>query len=206
MTDTHQAVLNALGCDDLDTLVPQSFLDRFGLDTPRQYGMVCADVKASAEELQGLGCSPFLRIKSDIKGWWERDGSPNNGGSRKTVTTDAAFGYSNGQQVELLGPGANSTLYTDKIPADGSIALHHVCVMQFGIEDIERHLNEAGYPTHISGDVGGGPFKTRFRYFDTREELGFWLEVCEYALFGRHAPPSEGFITFFAKLQNRGKK
>ena len=51
--------------------------------------------------------------------------------------------------------------------------------------------------------VNLGLLSTRFAYFDTRDHLGFWLEIAQYRLFGRHRPPTEAFITRLAGLQRR---
>ena len=191
----HEKILAALGCNDLSTLIPQRFLDQFGLNAPSQYGMICRDVPTGIQQLESLGTSPFFHLKAKVKGWREA-------GETKTVGTDAAFGYTQGQQIELLGPGENTNLYTDTMPSDNSIKLHHICVLQFGLDNIEAQLNTAGYATHIAGDVGKkGIYRTRFRYFDTRAELGFWLEVTEYETLGKHSPPSEGLITSVANIQ-----
>ena len=109
--------------------------------------------------------------------------------------------------ILFLGPGENTRFYLDKIPADGSIALHHVCVYQTGIAKLEQKLNAAGYPTALSGHTGiPGVFTTRFKYFDTREVLGFYLEITEYKLFGMSAVPGERIISTIARLQNRSAR
>jgi hypothetical protein len=129
---------------------------------------------------------------------WKEYGQP------KEAYAEMALGYSNGQQIELLGEGKNINIYKEKIPADGSIALHHVCVFQEDIVELERRLNGAGFPTAGSGHIGiSGLYTTCVRYIDTRETLGIYLEMVEYRLLGRHSPPGEKLITALAKLQKR---
>jgi hypothetical protein len=114
-----------------------------------------------------------------------------------------ALGYLAEQQIEVLGPGQNTQFYRDKIPADGALTLHHVCCMQNNFEELKQRLPAAGYPLYLQGGVNLGILSTYFAYFDTRERLGFWLEIAQYRLLGRHRPPSEGFITRLANLQRR---
>lgn len=194
---SHDAVLSMLGCADLSILIPASFLKQFELNEPGQYGMVCANVSQQVARLEAVGSGPFLSMKQTIKRWTE-------GGSTKPVDCDCALGYSNGQQIELLGPGKGTRLYSDAIPSDGTIKLHHVCVMQKGIDKIEARLNAAGFPTHVSLEVGlRGLYSIRVKYFDTREELGFFLEVGQYTTLGVHAPMGERLITGLANLSTR---
>ncbi|MEH6550196.1 MAG: VOC family protein [Pseudomonadales bacterium] len=196
----HDKVLEAMGCDDLSTLIDPEFLAEYGLGPAGQYGMVCQDVLANIALLESLGARPFVHDVRQAPNWSEH-------GIAKDVTTDFALGYSNHQQIELLGPGVNTTMYSDKIPDDGTIALHHVCVFQNDIAGMEKRLNQAGYPTVVSGHIGiGGLYTTRYKYFETRAELGFYLELCEYRLFGLQATPGEKIISGIGSMQKRFAK
>ena len=135
-----EQVLAALGgIPDLAGLIPADFLSRFGLDTPTQYGIVCQDVRAGIRRLEVLGAGPFLYTEARPPGWTE-------GGERKSVRTQMSLGYVEHEQIELLGPGENTTLYREKIPADGSFALHHVGIAQLGLDRVHAALTAAGYP------------------------------------------------------------
>lgn len=191
---SRRQVIAALGGRSLDKLVPQAFLDEFDLVTPGQYGMVCEDVDAEMRALEALGCTPFVHANMDAPGWTEY-------GEKKRVKVDMAMGYTNGEQVELLGPGVNTDFYRDAIPADGVLTLHHVCCFQNDIDRLKKVLPGAGYPLCLEGGINIGLLSTRFAYFDTRDDLGLWLEVTQYRLLGRHRPPTESFITRLAKLQ-----
>lgn len=193
----HSHVMDLLGCNDLGDIIDPAFLSEFNLVSPGQYGMVCRDVGAQVAALEARGAGPFIHAHTPGPNWTEW-------GERKEVQTELALGYSNGQQIELLGPGEGTNFYLEKIPDDGSIALHHVCVFQHRIFDIEQRLNAAGYPTCLSGHIGVNKlYTTRFKYFDTRDELGIYLEVCEYEMLGRHSPPGEGLIGAIGSLQKR---
>lgn len=194
---SHAAVLELMGVDNLDSLVSDAFLKSFAINPPSQYGMVCEDVKAKAAELEALGAGPFLCTNTPLPNWTER-------GVARECRNDMALGYSNGQQIELLGPATGTSFYKEKIPADGSLALHHVCILQQGIGDIEKRFNDAGFVTLVQGRVGiNNIYTTCFKYFDTREALGFYIEITEYEIFGWHCPPGEKLISGLAKLKNR---
>jgi hypothetical protein len=193
---SHSEIARALGgVADLDTLVPEAFLARFRLARPGQYGMVREDVRAGIRELEALGAGPFLHVVTRPPGWVEH-------GKRKSVVTEMALGYAGGQQIELLGPGENTTLYSEKIPADGGTALHHVGIYEHGIDRLREELPRAGFPTVVDMGLVLGPFySVQVSYFDTRDELGFYLEILDFRMFGRSAPLGEGLISSIARLQ-----
>ncbi len=196
---SHQKVLEHMGCGDLTTLVDREFLAAHGLSEPMQYGMACGDVDAQLEKLEALGAGPFLRAHPDGPGWTEY-------GVKKTVKIDLALGYSNGQQVELLGAGEGTNFYSDKIPEDGGIVLHHICTSQ-DISELEPRMNAAGFPTIIEQDAGvKGLLTMKVRYFDTQAAVGIYVEVIEWRLFGRLVHPGEKLMTRLAKMQRKSSK
>ena len=196
----REEIVTALGGRSLGRLVPLDFLARFGLSLPAQYGMVCADVGAEVARLEALGSTPFFHAKLDAPGWTEA-------GQKKKVRVEMALGYTRGdqhdEQIELLGPGENTDFYVDAIPDDGALTLHHVCCNQNNIDELKWALPRAGYPLYLEGGVNAGLISTRFAYFDTRDQLGFWLEIAQYRVLGRHRPPTEAFVTGLARLQRR---
>jgi hypothetical protein len=202
-------IIAALGGRDFGELIPGDFLARFGLSKPSQYGMVCADVGAEITRLESLGTTDFFHAHMGAPGWteyWE-----NKGGEKKQVKVEMALGYTfadpaareGAEQIELLGPGENTSFYTDAIPEGGALTLHHVCCNQNNIEELKALLPEAGYPLYLQGGVNIGLLSTYFAYFDTREELGFFLEIAQYRLLGKHRPPTESFISRLSRLQRR---
>jgi hypothetical protein len=185
------------GIADLDSLVPNAFCARFDLGRPGQYGMVCRDVRAGIEELEALGSGPFLHVTTSPPGWTER-------GMKKSVVTEMALGYADHQQIELLGPGKNTDLYSEKIPSHGGINLHHVGFFAFGIERLRDELPDAGYPVVVDLGMRIGPlYSVAVSYFDTREELGFYLEILDFRLLGRPSPLTEGLVSGIGRVQKR---
>ncbi len=189
-------VLAAMGgIPDLSELVPPSFRERFGLAEPSQYGMVCADVRAGISRLEAAGAEPFLFARTGPPNWTER-------GEPRPVRVDTALGYVDHQQIELLGHGTHTDVYSEKIPADGSLALHHVGIHQLGIERVRGELAAAGYERVVDIHMAIGPFySVDVSYFDTRDELGVHLEILQFVRFGRHAPLAERTITNLGRLQ-----
>lgn len=192
----REELLSALGGTALGELVPLEFLSRSGLSLPAQYGMVCADVAAQAGRLEALGSTPFVRARLRAPGWTE-------GGARKKVSVEMALGYSGSEQIELLGPALNTRFYSDTIPADGALALHHVCCYQNNLDRLRRQLPRAGYALHLEGGLNVGLLSIRFACFDTRDQLGFWLKIAQFRFLGRHRPPTQAFVSRLARLQRR---
>jgi len=193
---SHAAIVERLGGTDLEQLVDWEFLHEFGLSTPGQYGMVSGDVAADIAALEALDSTPFIHVNMAAPNWTEQ-------GELRDVKVEMAMGYTGDQQIEILGAGQGTSFYTDKIPADGALTLHHACCFENNIEELKARLPDAGYPLYLEGGVNLGVLSTYFAYFDTRERLGFWLEIGQYRLFGRHRPPTESFITRLARLQRR---
>ena len=192
----HEDIVDALGGKTLGELIPQDFLARFGLDYPVQYGMVCADVRAQADRLEELGASPFVHVSTAASGWKEL-------GLSKDVILEMALGQSDDQQIKLSGPGHNTRFFADAIPADGSMALHHVCCMPDDLDELRRRLPLAGYPLYVEGGSRRGLLSGRYASFDTRDQFGFWLELVEYRFLGRKTSPAEGSTSSLARLQQR---
>lgn len=191
-----QDVLTAMGgLRDLSELIPSSFRERFGLEAPSQYGMVCADVRAGIARLEEAGADPFLFARTGPPNWTER-------GERRPVRVDTALGYVEHQQIEILGHGTHTDIYSEKIPEDGSLALHHVGIHQLGIERVRADLAAAGFEAAVDIHMAiGSLYTVDVTYFDTRDELGVYLEVLQFLRFGRHAPLAERTITNLGRLQ-----
>jgi hypothetical protein len=196
---SRDAVIAQLGGVDLSDRIDPDFRKEFGLVTPGQYGMVAGDVAAEIGQLESLGCTPFIHAHMGAPGWTEQ------GESRK-VRVEMAMGYTGDQQIEILGAGENTDFYRDTIPANGALTLHHVCCMQNNIAELKQALPKAGFPLYLEGGTNLGVISTYFAYFDTRERLGFWLEIAQYRVLGRHRPPTEAFISRLARLQHHFSK
>ncbi len=193
---SREAIVEQLGGTELSRLIDADFLNEFSLSTPGQYGMVTGDVASEIKALEALDSTPFIHVNMAAPNWTEQ-------GEVRDVKVEMAMGYVGDDQIELLGAGQGTSFYTDKIPADGALTLHHVCCFQNNIAELKERLPAAGYPLYLHGGVNLGILSTYFAYFDTRERLGFWLEIGQYRLLGRHRPPTEAFITRLARLQRR---
>jgi hypothetical protein len=185
------------GVPDLASLIPRSFRARFQLAEPIQYGMVCRDFPEKIARLEALGAGPFVHGKVRLPGWRER-------GVARKVLNEVALGFCANQQIELLGPGTNTNHYSEKIPTDGGFALHHVGITQLGLEASRRAFADAGIEAVVELGMRIGPlYSVAVAYFDTRNELGFYVEILEFRSLGRHVPPGEGLISAIGGLQRR---
>jgi hypothetical protein len=187
------SVASLLGVDALDLLVAKDFLHDFGLAAPAQYGMVAADVTGAADALETAGAGPFLRASLPAPNWVEA-------GETRKVRTELAIGYSDTEQIEVLGAGTGTDFYSDRIASDVALTLHHVGMFQLDVADSAERLNLAGYQTAVEGGIGLGIYSTRFAYFDTRAELGFYLEIVAFEFLGRHVPPGPTAIANLARV------
>jgi len=102
-----------MGVADLNTLVDPGFLAQLDLNQPGQYGVVCADIRAAIVRLEAVGVGPFVYANTRGPNWVEC-------GDTRDCRIEMAMGYSDHQQIELLGPGSGTDLYRGKIPSDGS--------------------------------------------------------------------------------------
>ncbi len=197
MTVKDEVLAAMGGVPDLTSLIPASFRARFHLAEPMQYGMVCRDFPEKIARLEALGAGPFVHGKVGQPGWREH-------GVARRVRNEVALGYCTNQQIELLGPGTNTEHYAEKIPADGGFALHHVGIAQLGLAASRRAFAEAGIEAVVELGLKMGPlYSMEVAYFDTRDELGFYVELLEFRSFGRHVPLGEGLISVIGRLQRR---
>jgi hypothetical protein len=185
------------GVPDLTGLIPASFRARFHLAEPMQYGMVCRDLPDKIARLEALGAGSFVHGEVGFPGWREH-------GVARKVRNEVAVGYCANQQIELFGPGTNTDVYAEKLPADGGFALHHAGIAQLGLAASRRAFAEAGIEAVVEVGLKIGPlYSVEAAYYDTRHELGFYVELVEFRSFGRHVPLGEGLISAIGGLQRR---
>jgi len=136
---------------------------------------------AKATSAEPSAVAPFLGARVPAPGWVED-------GQKRRCKLDFALGAAGESQIEFLGPGQGTTFYSDALQGAEHV-LHHVGVYQTGSREIERHLNAAGYRTVVAGGLRLGPLlAVEFKYFDTRDELGCYLETLDFEMGGRQLP------------------
>ncbi len=75
---------------------------------------------------------------------------------------------------------------------------------QNGSDEIERVLNAAGFSTAVSGGVRfGSVLGFEFKYFDTRDELGIYLELLDFWYMGEKQIGIRKPIELFAGLKRK---
>ncbi len=175
-----EAVLAGLGIRPFRDVLPERFLTRHGLVAPGQYGLACADVGAAVARAEALGAGPFLRAKIPAPSWIER------GEKLRAAQLDFALGYAGRTQIEFLGPGRGTSFYRDALEGR-EIVLHHAGIYQKGMAQLAASLEGAGHALAVRGGTSFGDLLSfDFRYFDTRDALGFYIEVLDFQWgFGR---------------------
>ena len=86
-----------------------------------------------------------------------------------------AFIWIGDMQFELIQPieGDVLALYRDALPADDSLAFHHVCHRIDDWDAFMAQVDQQPYPIVLKG---GTPGMLQFLYLDTRKWLGHYIE------------------------------
>jgi hypothetical protein len=176
--DLLSRVLERFDVPTLASRLPSRFRDTYGLAVPQQYGIACRDVRRCCAVAESLGAGPFLVARIPATGWQER-------GEPRRCTLEVGLGYAGDTQVEFLGPGRGTDFYTAML--DGAEArLHHAGIYQPGVGRIGAQLVAAGYPEAVRGGLAlGRGLSFDYRYYDTRAELGIYLEILDFTGLGR---------------------
>lgn len=194
MTSEHQKFLDTYQLPPFREVLRDDFRDRFGLLPAQQYGIACRDVQDECDKAESLGAGPFINSRTAAPNWTEN-------GQRVAVKLDFALGYAGDSQLEFLGPGEGTTFYSEALTVADTI-LHHIGVYQNESEKLEQRLNKSGYKTVISGGVSlGSLFGVKFKYFDTRNDLGCYLEILDFYVLGKISIPVRTPVEMLAKLR-----
>lgn len=176
--DVLARVLERFTVPTLASQLPARFRDRYGLEKPQQYGIACRDVGRCCGIAESLGAGPFLVTRIPAAGWREH-------GQPRRATLELGLGYAGDTQVEFLGPGRGTDFYSSVL--DGAeTRLHHAGIYQPGVARIGAQLVADGYPEAARGGVTlGRGLSFDYRYYDTRPELGIYLEVLDFSWLNR---------------------
>jgi hypothetical protein len=170
------ALQEAYELPNFDSILSEDFRARYGLAQARQYGIACQNVKAECATSEALGAGPFLPANIPAPNWVE-NGQPIN-----PCKLEFALGYAEDHQVEFLGPCNGTSFYSDALQGREN-TLHHIGIYQNGSDEIEERLNKDGIKTAVTGGVVIGKLLGfEFKYFDTRDELGCYLELLDFRM------------------------
>ena len=173
------AVLKGFSMPHVEEQVPRDVFYKLGLKFPQQYAMACRDVADCVRRAEALGAGPFLHGTIPAPNWVER------GKLIKDCKLEVALGYAGDRQIEFLGPGQGTEHYSRAL-RDTDVAFHHVGIYQRGMEELAVNITNAGYPEVVRGGVSfGKALSFDFRYFDSRADLGIYLEVQDFRLLNR---------------------
>ncbi len=189
------AVLKEFALPHVEEQVSRDVFYQLGLKFPQQYAIAARDVASCVRRAEALGAGPFVHGTIPAPNWVER------GELIKDCKLEVALGYAGDRQVEFLGPGRGTEHYTRAL-VDTDIAFHHVGIYQNGMTQLAKNITDAGYPEVVRGGVSfGKALSFDFRYFDSRADLGIYLEVQDFSYFGR-ALSIEPFLRTYAKLKS----
>jgi hypothetical protein len=188
-------VLKEFSCPHVEERMPRDFFYQLGLKFPQQYAIACRDVAACVRRAEALGAGPFLHVTIPAPNWVER------GELIKDCKLEVALGYAGDRQVEFLGPGHGTEHYSRALQ-DTDIAFHHVGIYQRGMDELAANITAAGYPEVVRGGVTlGKALSFDFRYFDSRHDIGIYLEVQDFRLLDRELS-IEPTLRTYAKLRD----
>ncbi len=193
---THK-VLTAYELPAFEDILSDAFRQQFGLNQAGQYGIACLDVKTECNKAEIMGAGPFITANIPAPNWIEN-------GARRHSKLEFALGYADEHQIEFLGPGKGTSFYSDALKGEEHV-LHHVGVFQNDSNGMEKKLNAAGFTTVIDGGVHlGNSFGFKFKYFDTRDEIGCYLELLDFYLLGMPIS-TEAAVKFLGRINWRLK-
>ena len=188
------AVLNEFSLPHVEEQVPRDVFYKLGLKFPQQYAIACRDVAACVRRAEALGAGPFLHVTIPAPNWVER------GELIKDCKLEVALGYAGDRQVEFLGPGHGTQHYAREL-VDSDVVFHHVGIYQRGMDELAANITNSGYPEVVRGGVTlGKALSFDFRYFDSRADLGIYLEVQDFRLLDRELS-IEPVLRAYAKLK-----
>ncbi|UCH29635.1 MAG: VOC family protein [Myxococcales bacterium] len=196
--ETSNRVLDALlkefELPHVEERVPRDVFYQLGLKFPQQYAIAARDVAACVKRAEAVGAGPFLHVTIPAPNWVER------GELLKDCKLEVALGYAGDRQVEFLGPGEGTKHYAREL-VDADYVFHHVGIYQNGMSEIAPRLEAAGHPEVVRGGIKlGSALSFDFRYFDSREALGIYLEIQDFTYFSRELS-IEPFLRGFAKIK-----
>lgn len=194
--DLLSRVLDRFEVPNLASQLPSRFRETYGLVVPQQYGIACRDVQRCCAIAESLGAGPFLMARIPAAGWHER-------GQPRRCTLELGLGYAGDTQVEFLGPGRGTDFYSSVL--DGAeTRLHHAGIYQPGVARIGAQLIADRYPEAARGGVSlGRGLSFDYRYYDTRAELGIYLEILDFTWLGRPLSIEPAVRTAAAALRIR---
>jgi hypothetical protein len=188
------AVLKEFSLPHVEEQVPRDVFYKLGLKFPQQYAIACRDVAACVRRAEALGAGPFLHVTIPAPNWVER------GELIKDCKLEVALGYAGDRQVEFLGPGHGTQHYAREL-VDSDVVFHHVGIYQRGMDELAANITNAGYPEVVRGGVTlGKALSFDFRYFDSRSDLGIYLEVQDFRVLDRELS-IEPALRAYAKLK-----
>lgn len=161
------------------TSIDTAIVKKLKLPQMSQVGIVVSDIDKSVQMYADLlGIRPWYRakiVRSDIIY------------KNQTIeqVLDIVVGYSGSIQFELIQVLSESeNIYSDLINSKGQ-GLHHIGFVVSNISRGTEFFRQSGYQPLQQGTlVTKGKATTKFVYFDTFDECGYYIELIETTLYG----------------------
>jgi methylmalonyl-CoA/ethylmalonyl-CoA epimerase len=134
-----------------------------------QVGVVVADMDKAIE-----GMRKVYGVEPDLIKYSPTSGKTYYGKSADFRSKLVFYNFAN-IQLELIQPLEGPSVHMDFLK-DGNEGLQHYCFSVDDVDAIKDEMAARGYDTVQSGERHGGE-GLRFAYFDTREDLGYMIEV-----------------------------
>lgn len=155
----------------------RAFRIAYALPEIFQLGIVVPDVPAACARLEEEGVPPFFIAHGAPASWIEH-------GEAKAFSGQLAWSYREGIQIEHLGPGTGSDFYRKDLDPQGRPVLQH---LGFPVPDVAaatKRLTDAGMPLVVRGKLLFGPIVCHWDYVDALKEVGYYIEIYRFSLFG----------------------
>ena len=163
----------------MNTIKTNSIVKALNLPQISQIGIVVNDMNKALSLYTGLlGIKPWYRakiVKSEIT----------FKGNKIDQELDIVVGYSGSVQFELIQViKGNENIYSDLINKEGH-GLHHIGFLVSNIEKQSGVIEQHGFQSLQHGSLTTkGKAITRFNYFDTFDECGYFIELIQTTLHG----------------------
>jgi len=160
--------------------------------TPFQLGLIVKDMDAAVQEHAEIyGIKRWYRTNIDRFDYYYK-------GKNRHLVLDIVVGYAGGSQIELIQVlEGEDNAYVELLLKENLIH-NGVCVRNFDRKF--KQMKALGYPELHHGTIFlKGLSTVRFAYFDTRESLGYVLEIIEVKSLGLNIGMPE-FMVAAARL------
>lgn len=133
-----------------------------------QLGFVYKDIKKQASIMENIWGMPQFALLG------ENTNEVVYRGKKSTYTTEIAMSRYFGKQIELIEWVSGEGIHKEFLD-NGNEGFQHISCMVEGLDDYIEKFKKNGMEAVFIGNIG----KQHFAYFDTKDTLGFLVELQE---------------------------